>query len=311
MHAATRPWPTALALSLAIAVALLGAGCNKRADSQASSGQLMRDESAVAADAPAGAPESAPAREEMEAKAGGQGVQGLANHNGSQLAYQHDVRVLLQAQRIADNLSKVREACTSQKFGACDVLGEQLTAGDIPTGTLEIRAAPVAIGGLVQTAAEGGEVSQRSTQAEDLADAVRDNGLRRKRLELQHAKLSEIMERRDIKVDELMSLTERMAMLEAELNGAEQEAAQQQRRIATNRLTLHFDSENVTVATEASTRIGEAFRGLTTIWDNAIAWMITVFVGGLLPFALVLGSAAWVVVKVVRKLSRPKAAPAR
>lgn len=308
MHAATR-WPRAIALSLAISTALLGAACSQHTSSPAGAGK-MAEAAAVATDA------AAPASPEAQALArsgngGADAVAGLANRNGSQLAYELDVRVRLPAARVADNLTKVREACASQAYGPCDVLGENLQAGDFPNGTLELRAAPAAVGALVKSAAEGGALAQRSSRAEDLAPAVRDNGMRRKRLELQHAKLMEVAQRRDLKVEELMVLTERLAMLEAELHGAEQEAGVQQARIATNRLTLHFDAENVAVASETSTRIGEALRGLTGTWDQIGAWMISVFVGALLPIGVVFGFLAWLVVRVVRaRQVRAKAAPA-
>jgi hypothetical protein len=233
---------------------------------------------------------------------------GLANHNGSQLAYAHDVQLRMPADRIAGNLGKVRDACTAQAFGPCDVLGEQLSAaGAYPSGELQMRAAPEAVGGLVKAAAEGGMVSERSTHAEDLAAAVRDNGLRRKRLELQHAKLSEILAKGHGDMDQLVALTERLAMLEAELNPADQEAAQQQRRIATNLLSLHFQAENVSVASETTTRIGDAFRGLTSTWDGIVAWMVTVFLGALLPFAIVFGVAGWLALKLFRRRKSPAA----
>jgi hypothetical protein len=308
MHPATR-WPRAIALSFAIAAALSAAACNKGADAPSAAGK-MAEATMVASDS-AAPPTSPEAQQALASRSEGGSageVAGLANRNGSQLAYALDVRVRLPAQRIADNLTKVREACANQTFGPCDVLGEQLEASsEYPSGTLQLRAAPAAIGSLVKAAAEGGTLAQRSSTAEDLAFAVRDNGMRRKRLELQHAKLMEIAQRRDIKVDELMALTERLAMLEAELQGAEQEAAVQQSRIATNQLTLHFDAENVAVASETSTRISEALRGLTGTWDQIIAWMISAFLGALLPFALVFGTAAWLLYRLLRR--RRPAAP--
>jgi len=303
MHPVLRRQQLAAAIVLAFAVA--GAACSQHQDAspaaspEASKEALMAqgmaaDAAASAADAPMRAPAA------LEAQASGE-VKGLANHNGSQLAYAHDVRVRLAADRLADSLGKVRDACNAQAFGPCNVLGEQLNAGDIPSGELQLRAAPAAIAGLVRTASAGGEITQRSTQAEDLAAAVRDNGMRRKRLELQHAKLTEILESRRGNMDELVALTERLAMLEAELAGAEQEAAQQQMRVATNLLSLHFETENVSVATVASSRIGDAFRGLTGTWDAIGAWMVSALLGAALPFAIVFGLAGWLLVKLLRR----------
>ncbi|MEO8162077.1 MAG: DUF4349 domain-containing protein, partial [Arenimonas sp.] len=247
IHRATRRRAALVAL-FALAVALLGAACSSK------------DQAAEPAMAGAPAPTSDESR--AVSSGGGDDELGRANRNGSQLAYEHDVHVRLEAGRIAGNLAHVREACAAQKLGQCDVLAEELGAGEVPTGLLSLRAAPAAIGGLVKLAADGGSVAQRSTHAEDLADAVADNGLRRKRLELQHAKLSEIVERRDIKVDELIGLTERLAQIEAELHSAEQENSQQQRRIQTNLLTIHFEAVGVSAE---SSRIGESLRGLSSV----------------------------------------------
>lgn len=298
---ATLPRRRPLAVALALCLALSAVACNKQAVSSAEeAGPASAFVETSAADAAPGAPPS-PQRAKGAGGAGDEAMQGLHNRNGSQLAYEHEVQVRLAAARIAGNLSQVREACSTQRFGACDVLGEELSAGELPTGMLAMRAAPGAVAGLVGLAADGGSIAQRSTRAEDLAAAVRDNGLRRRRLELQHAKLEQIMARRDARVEELIGLAERLAVIEAELQGAEQEAAQQQRRIASNLLTVRFHSEHVAIAGDTRTRIGDALRGLTSVWDGAIASIITIVIGGLLPFALLLGAIWWLVARLRRR----------
>ena len=262
-----------------LALALVAAGCAKQGE-------------AVSADAPTDAAAAPP---------GESGLTGTRNRNGSQLAYAHEVRVRLPAARIGPNLSATRDACMAQRFGDCTLLAEDLGAGEDPTGLLRMRAAPDAVAGLVGLASAQGEIAQRSTQAEDLADAVRENGMRRARLELQHRKLGEIMERRDLKAEDLFALTERMAELEAQLQMAEQEAAQQQRRIQTNLLTIHFQTTSITVE---SSRITESLRGVTSTWDASIASLITI-VAALLPFALLAGLIAWLV-RWARRRSAPR-----
>jgi hypothetical protein len=266
----------ALPLAAALLITAFAAACSKQE-----------------AASPAGAPTSG------EAAAADSGVVGTRNQNGSQLAYEHDIRVRLEAAKIAKNLGATRDACMSQRFGECSLLGEDLGAGEQPTGQLQMRAVPAAVAGLVGLASQGGSIAQRSTRAEDLADAVRDNGMRRKRLELQHDKLAEILDRRDLKAEDLFTITERMAQIEAELNGAEQEAAQQQRRIATNLLTIHFETTNITAE---SSKIGQALRGMTSTWDGSMATLISVL-GALLPFVLLSVLAALVWCAIARRKS--------
>ena len=225
-------------------------------------------------------------------------VQGQANRGDSQLAYEHDVTIWSGGKDIATRIGKVRAACMAERFGACSVLGEEQTAGESPSGSLKLRAIPAAIEPLVGIAAEGAEVGQRSTSAEDLADAVRASGLRKLRLESQHAKLGEILARKDIRVEDLISLSQQQAAIEAELQGVEQDAAQQQRRIRTNLLTLHFNAEGVTIAEASATR--QAFGRLGGIWDSSLGVLITV-VGALLPFLLFAGIVIVAVRWIVRR----------
>jgi hypothetical protein len=252
-----------LALSLVVALAIIGAACSKSGDRTAVA--------ATATDA--------------------SGVPGVANRPGSFLAYEHEVSIRLPASAISAHVAAVRDACMSERFGDCSVLSEEQGAGESPSGNLKLRAAPQAIQPLVKIASEGGEISQRSTHAEDLADAVKDNGLRRLRLQAQHQKLGELLERRDLKVEDMIALTQQMAEIETELQAAEQEAAQQQRRIETNLLTLSFNSESVTAE---SSQIRQAIRGLGGTWDAGIAALISV-VGALLPFAVFAGLIWWLV----------------
>lgn len=233
------------------------------------------------------ASEAAPSAEGFSVAPAAATVEGQDNRAGSQLAYEHEVTIWSGGKDIAARIGKVRAACMAERFGACNVLGEDQTAGDSPSGNLKLRAIPSAIEPLVALAAEGAEVGQRSTTAEDLADAVRDNGLRKARLESQHAKLAEIMARKDIKVEDLIALSQQQATIEAELQGVEQEAAQQQRRIRTNLLTLHFNAQGVTMTEASATR--EAFGRLGSIWDSSLGALI-ILVGALLPFALFAGA---------------------
>ena len=276
---------------------------------------VSRDEAASAGYAAPPAP-AAPPRDSAELDAisvsgsrlkadGGQGLVGQQNAEGSFLAYAHDATIRTAADQIAPRVDRVREACMTRRFGECTVLGASQQAGQYPSGMLHLRAEPKAVQPLVELAADGAELASRSTSAEDLADAVRDNGLRRARLEKQHARLLEFLDRRDLTAESLVALTGQLAQIEAELQYAEQEAAQQQRRIRTNLLTLNFVTEGVTVETSAVRR---ALQNASHVLDGSVATLITIAVA-LLPFA-VLGAVGFFVLRAWwRRRRARKAAP--
>ncbi|MCX7032982.1 MAG: DUF4349 domain-containing protein [Arenimonas sp.] len=236
------------------------------------------------------------------AEAAPAGLTGQANAPGNFLAYSHEATVRLEAAAIAERVAAVRTACMEGRHGTCTVLGEEQSSGQWPGGKLQLRAEPKAIEPLVAMAAQGGELSQRATEAEDLADAVRDNGLRQQRLRIQHERLSEFLARRDIKAEDLIALSNQLAQIETELQASEQEAAQQQRRLSTNLLTLRFESSQVTAE---SSELGEALRDSLSVLDASVAVLVTVVVATL-PFLLVLLAVGWAVRALLRR-RRPAA----
>ena len=276
-------------MAWAVATVLVVAGCHQAGDSAAGMPHAEMAAAPIAMSA---------------ADAGRGGLVGQQNPEGSFLAYVHQATVRTDAAQIGTRVDAVRAACMDQRFGQCTVLNESQQAGEWPSGSLQLRAEPKAIGPLVDIAADGAELSARSTLAEDLADAVRDNGLRRTRLEKQHARLLEFLGRSDLDADALVALTGQLAQIESELQFAEQEAAQQQRRIRTNLLTLNFQSSGVTVE---SSDLRQAFRNGLDVLDTSTAVLVTLLFG-LAPFAVV-GFVAFLVIRgLVRRRRRRREA---
>jgi hypothetical protein len=217
---------------------------------------------------------------------------------GVLLAYEHQIRIRMPGERIAARASEVQAACNSGKFGACAVLGMSQSGGDDPSATVEVRIVPEGVDKLIGLAGKGEEIAERSIQAEDLATAVRDNSLRQDRLRKEHARLLEFQDRKDLKIADVMTLSGRIAEIEAQLQAAEQEAAQQQRRISTQLVTLTFQT---TRGQENTSEIGQAFKDVGSIVTGVVAFMIRAF-AALLPVAVVL----FVLVVVIRRIRRAR-----
>ena len=217
---------------------------------------------------------------------------------GVLLAYEHQIRIRMPGERIAARASEVQAACNSGKFGACAVLGMSQSGGDDPSATVQVRIVPDGVDKLIGLAGKGEEIAERSIQAEDLATAVRDNGMRQDRLRKEHARLLEFQDRKDLKIADVMTLSSRIAEIESQLQAAEQEAAQQQRRISTQLVTLTFQT---TRAQENTGEVGEAFKDVGGIVTGTIAFLIRAF-AALLPVALVLT----VLVLLIRRIRRAR-----
>lgn len=164
-------------------------------------------------------------------------ISGEQGRAGAQLAYEHELDLQLPLELIDPRLTATREACETARFGACNIL--RIEQGG-SRATITLRIAPNGVEPLVAMASEGGMMGQRTTTAEDLADAVSDNQRRQDRLKAQQQRLDSLAARKDITVSDLIALSKEQAAIEDELQALTQVAAGQQRRLDTNRVTLNF-----------------------------------------------------------------------
>ncbi|WP_313145935.1 DUF4349 domain-containing protein [Stenotrophomonas sp.] len=223
------------------------------------------------------------------ASAGGAAAEAVASPDGAFLAYEHDVQVQLEATQIASRIQQVTQACQGAKFGDCAVLEVDQRSGERPSGEVKVRIAPKGVEPLIGLAGEGGQVQARNTRAEDLAQQVADTALTKARLEKEHARLLSYQDRKDLKIEELMAITTRLSEIEAGVEQANKDAAQQRRRIDTQLVTLHFDT---TSGQRSRSEIGEALSESGNILSLSVAFLIRA-AAALLPVAIVALLAGW------------------
>jgi hypothetical protein len=171
--------------------------------------------------------------------AGASGLQGSA---GSMLAYEHDVDIELPAAATLARADEVQAACAAQTHGACSVLSLQTSAGRPISAVIVLRAEPAAIEPLLTLARTGGTLTARRTTAEDLAPAVASTHERKEYLTTLRRELVDMGKAGGISVAERITLVDRVAQIDTELQGLDTQQREHQRRIETNRLTLRLIS---------------------------------------------------------------------
>ncbi|WP_372013005.1 DUF4349 domain-containing protein [Pseudoxanthomonas sp. 10H] len=215
---------------------------------------------------------------------------------GGFLAYEHDVRIDLEPDGLAARLAGAQAACQQATFGACDVLEVGHEGGDWPSARLVVRIVPAGVEPMIAAASRGAAIGSRSTHAEDLARAVQDNERLQQRLRGEQARLLEFQQRRDLAVADMIALSRQLAEVDAQLQAAAQESAQQQRRLDTQKLTLRFQPAG---GRGGRGEIVQAMRDFTATLATGTAWTIRA-VAFLIPVAL----AAGVLLALWRRLRR-------
>ncbi|KRG67149.1 DUF4349 domain-containing protein [Pseudoxanthomonas dokdonensis] len=221
----------------------------------------------------AGAPAPAPM-----ASAGAQVAQ-----PGQFLAYEHDVDIKLPANRIAERFAASRQACQQARYGECTVLEAYENGGDYPQAQLVVRIVPAGVDAFISSAAEGGSVGSRRTHAEDLAEAVQNNNVVLARLQKEHQQLTGFQQRDDLSVADMIALSGKLSEVEAQLQQAQQQAAQHARRIQTQKVTLDFRPPS---GQSGRSEIREAVSEFSATLSQGIAWTIRA-VAFLIPVLLV------------------------
>lgn len=233
----------------------------------------------------------------------GAGLQGESNRHGSLLAYEHSVTIKLPRDQLLVRFDATREACNSGRFGVCNLLNADENNAVQAYSSLTLRIDPEGVEPLVAFAADGGELTSRNTRSEDLAQSVADTQRQREQLLLQQQTLQQYQARQDLSVSDMLALARELAAVDVQLQATTQEAAQQQRRLQTNLLTLGFSS--LYEGPDRLEQLGDAFGDmLNNVTEGSIAALQ--FVGYGLPFLILLFPLALLVRWLWRVITRRK-----
>ena len=166
------------------------------------------------------------------------------------LAYAHTVTVELGKEQLAGRVAEIQNACASSKDFACELL-DVATEGvrGVPSGSVRMRLAPAGVEPMIAIAAKGGEVTGRTTHAEDLAQPVADTERRLALMTAHRDRLAEFMKSKDLKVDQLITVSKELATVQSQIDEQGTERASLQRRIATELLVI-----NLVVPSEVASR---------------------------------------------------------
>jgi hypothetical protein len=203
------------------------------------------------------------------------------------LAYEHTVSIELPKDLISARINDVRVACDSRKEFACTLLDvsvqEQL---QLPSGQVRLRLAPKAVEPLIEVAAHGGRIIARNTHAEDLAEPIADTERELAQLSSYRDRLSQFLERKDLKVEQVISLSKEISSTQTQIESANTRKANLVRRTDTELLTFEFSPPEFSY-TAQQTPIRNALRSFGIDLGQGVAQVIS-FVAFLLPWLVII-----------------------
>ncbi len=221
------------------------------------------------------------------------------------IAYSHNLGLTLPKGGVEPMMAAHTEACRAAGTATCIVINSNVYSQeeDYASGNLSIRATPDWIDnfmGLVEGDAEkaGGEITQRSTRAEDLTRQIIDTGARLDAQRTLRGRLLNLLERRDGELGELLQIERELARVTGDIESIEAQLKTLRLRVSMSSLDLNYQTKVPAFSGSRENPLGEAFGDFFYNLSGAIAAVITAFAVGL-PWVLLLGVFLWIWLKLI------------
>jgi len=163
-----------------------------------------------------------------------------SSQSTSTLSCEHTVVVDMPETELADGFRRVADRCTSDSEHGCTILQSDLSSGDAPSGLLKLRIYPAAVEDFVSFVARQGKIERRSTQVEDLADAIADTHARIEMLTSYRQQLLALQGKAGTNVGAAIKLASELSTVQTNLERVNGEAAYQTKRVTTDVLRIEF-----------------------------------------------------------------------
>jgi hypothetical protein len=201
----------------------------------------------------------------------------------STLSREHTVVVDIPEAQLGAGFQRVVSRCASDTVQHCTILQSDLSSGGAPSGLIKLRIDPEAVEDLIGLAAAQGRLERRSTQIDDLADAIADTQAHIDMLTTYRKQLLELQTKAGTNVDAAIKIASELSTVQTNLERANGEAAYQTKRTTTDVVNIEF----VVAEHKAFWRpVREAFRDFLGNLSNGVSQAITA-VAYIVPWLLV------------------------
>lgn len=203
------------------------------------------------------------------------------------LAYEHAVSVELDKETLPERLRAIEAACKADSASSCTIVESSLRWRErLPSASIRMRLASGGVDGLITLAGRDGKIVEHTTHAEDLAQPVADTERNLALLGVHRDRLADIMKRKDLPIDQLITVSKELATVQSQIESASSTHANLRRRIDTDLLTIGLSPPTADFLSE-TTPVSDALRASGANFRDATA-MVIGFVSALVPWLFVI-----------------------
>lgn len=162
------------------------------------------------------------------------------------MAYEHNLAVELDKSLIAEVHTSIVHQCEADTKYSCVVLNSNLVSGDYQSSNISLRLKSKGVVHFSKLAVQKGEVSSRSTKAQDLSDSIRDNAKRTEMATNYRDKLLLLEAKESDDIDAMVKIASELSKVQSELEFAQGERAKLFKKVETELLTINISSPRLT-----------------------------------------------------------------
>ena len=138
----------------------------------------------------------------------------------------------------------------------------------------------------VDIADVNGRIQNENTSVEDLTRAILDTGARLKAQKTLRSRLEGLLETRNAKLPDLLSLERELARVQAEIESATANLKALRARVSMSVINIGYTSERLAVSRSSVSPIGEALQDFVNIVSHSFGGVIRVF-AAILPLLVI------------------------
>lgn len=220
------------------------------------------------------------------------------------IAYSHNLGLTLPKGQVEPLMQTHTSACQAAGPATCIVINSNIYSQDIDyaSGNLSIRATPdwieTFMGGVESDANKlGGEITQRSTRAEDLTRQIVDTGARLDAQVTLQSRLQGLLARRDADLGDLLQIERELARVTGEIESIRAVLKTLRLRVSMSSLDLNYQTKSAVNGARRNP-LGDAFGNFFRNMGEAFASVINAFAWGL-PWMLLIGALLWIWLRLI------------
>lgn len=221
------------------------------------------------------------------------------------IAYSHSLGLRLPKGGVEAMMEAHTEACRTIGTATCIVVNSNIynSNEDYVSGNLSIRAKPEWIETFLAAVADateeaGGEITSRSTRAEDLTRTIIDTSSRLDAQKTLQSRLQGLLERRDGELGDLLQIERELARVTGEIESIEAQLKALRLRVSMSSLDISYETRVPAFSGSRSNPLGEALGDFFFDFSAALASVITAFAVGL-PWLILIGIFLWIWLKLI------------